>query len=57
MRWRSMPTLPLKSDCAILLTLALGALLLRQGERIRLLTPGEPVDIPPADERRWTGWP
>ncbi|WP_246376421.1 DUF58 domain-containing protein [Gluconacetobacter aggeris] len=47
MRWRSAPALPLKSDCAILLTLALGALLLRQGERVRLLTPGEPVDIPP----------
>ncbi|MFS3136473.1 DUF58 domain-containing protein [Gluconacetobacter sacchari] len=47
MRWRSLPALPLKSDAAILLTLALGALLLRQGERVRLLTPGEPVDIPP----------
>ncbi|GAA4485850.1 DUF58 domain-containing protein [Gluconacetobacter asukensis] len=47
MRWRSAPTLPLKSESAILLTLALGALLLRQGERVRLLTPGEPVDIPP----------
>lgn len=47
MRWHSLPALPLKSDRAILLTLALGALLLRQGERVRLLTPGEPIDIPP----------
>ncbi|WP_338029625.1 DUF58 domain-containing protein [Gluconacetobacter tumulisoli] len=47
MRWRSNAALPPKLDRAALLALAAGALLLRQGERVRLLTPDGPVDIPP----------
>jgi uncharacterized protein (DUF58 family) len=47
MRWRSGKTLPLKSERAMLLALALGTLLLRQGERVRLLTQDGPIDVPP----------
>lgn len=41
MRWRSTPALPAKGERADLLLLALAALLLRGGERVRLL-PGPP---------------
>lgn len=37
MNWRSLPTLPLKSERADLLILAVAALLLRAGERVALL--------------------
>ncbi|HZH47161.1 MAG TPA: DUF58 domain-containing protein, partial [Roseococcus sp.] len=41
MDWRSRPALPTKAERAALLLLALAALLLRGGERVRLL-PGPP---------------
>ncbi|ACI52742.1 protein of unknown function DUF58 [Gluconacetobacter diazotrophicus PA1 5] len=47
MRWRSGAALPLKSDRAVLLALAVGTLALRQGERVRVLAPDGPIDIPP----------
>jgi uncharacterized protein (DUF58 family) len=40
MQWRSHPGAPSKADRAGLLALALAALLLRGGERVRLLAPG-----------------
>lgn len=50
LRWRSSPAIPEKIDHARLLTLALAALLLRGGERVRLLTDDTPS--PPADSGR-----
>jgi uncharacterized protein (DUF58 family) len=45
MRWRSAAMLPEKADRALLLSLALAALLLRGGERVRWLDAARPVDV------------
>lgn len=47
MAWRSGPSLPEKQDSAILIVLATAALLLRNGERVQLLTPSGPAILPP----------
>ncbi|MCP1270060.1 DUF58 domain-containing protein [Acetobacter cerevisiae] len=47
MAWRSIPSLPEKQDSAILIALATAALLLRNGERVQLLTPTGPAILPP----------
>ncbi|MFT9125578.1 MAG: DUF58 domain-containing protein [Acetobacter fabarum] len=48
MQWRSGNTLPGKLDRAILLLLSMAALLLRNGERVLLLSPSGIVSLPPA---------
>lgn len=47
MAWCSSAALPEKLDSAILITLATAALLLRNGERVQLLTPSGPAILPP----------
>ncbi|GAN67426.1 hypothetical protein AA0473_1210 [Acetobacter orleanensis NRIC 0473] len=47
MAWRSSAALPEKLDSALLITLATAALLLRNGERVQLLTPSGPAILPP----------
>ncbi|NHO28787.1 DUF58 domain-containing protein [Acetobacter farinalis] len=46
MAWRSASSLPEKLDSALLITLATAALLLRNGERVRLLAPTGPATLP-----------
>lgn len=48
MQWRSGHALPGKLDRAILLLLSMAALLLRNGERVLLLSPSGIVSLPPA---------
>ncbi|MFT9331296.1 MAG: DUF58 domain-containing protein [Acetobacter persici] len=47
MAWRSSASLPEKQDSAILIALATASLLLRNGERVQLLTPSGPAVLPP----------
>ncbi|OUI87713.1 DUF58 domain-containing protein [Acetobacter tropicalis] len=46
MQWRSASSLPEKRDRAVLLQLAMAALLLRNGERVRLLAPSGMAPMP-----------
>ncbi|MBO1323942.1 DUF58 domain-containing protein [Acetobacter sp. TBRC 12305] len=46
LNWRSLPSLPTKGDSALVLLLAMAALLLRGGERVRLLGPAGVVPLP-----------
>lgn len=46
MAWRSAASLPEKQDRAILIALATAALLLKNGERVQLLTPTGPAMLP-----------
>lgn len=46
MQWRSASSLPEKRDRAVLLQLAMAALLLRNGERVKLLTPSGMAPLP-----------
>lgn len=48
MQWRSTPALPGKLDRAVLLLLSIAALLLRNGERVQLLSASGIVPLPPA---------
>ncbi|MFT8550478.1 MAG: DUF58 domain-containing protein [Acetobacter okinawensis] len=48
MQWRSAKALPGKLDRAVLLLLGMAALLLRNGERVHLLSPAGIVPLPPA---------
>ncbi|MCP1241071.1 DUF58 domain-containing protein [Acetobacter lambici] len=48
MQWRSTNALPGKLDRAVLLLLSMAALLLRNGERVQLLSPSGLVPLPPA---------
>ncbi|WP_257006273.1 DUF58 domain-containing protein [Acetobacter syzygii] len=48
MQWRSSSDLPAKLDRAIVLLLSMAALLLRNGERVHLLSPSGVVPLPPA---------
>lgn len=48
MQWRSTNTLPGKLDRAVLLLLSMAALLLRNGERVQLLSPTGITPLPPA---------
>lgn len=48
MQWRSTTALPAKLDRAVLLILSMAALLLRNGERVLLLSPSGIVPLPPA---------
>ncbi|WP_257640838.1 DUF58 domain-containing protein [Acetobacter okinawensis] len=48
MQWRSAKALPGKLDRAALLLLGMAALLLRNGERVQLLSPAGIVPLPPA---------
>ncbi|MFT9258855.1 MAG: DUF58 domain-containing protein, partial [Acetobacter sp.] len=46
LNWRSLPSLPTKSDSALVLVLALAALMLRSGERVQLLGPSGIMPLP-----------
>ncbi|MFT8417848.1 MAG: DUF58 domain-containing protein [Acetobacter sp.] len=48
MQWRSSSALPGKLDRAVVLLLAIAALLLRNGERVLLLSPSGVMPLPPA---------